>query len=78
MPEHSKTLVRLSILEFAEKKAREERDSGPSVNNNKNTSKLTNRKNVKDNLTKKIKANDNIKNGKMYVVSESKAIKWQI
>lgn len=78
MPEHSKTLVRLSILEFAEKKAWEERDSGPSVNNNNNTSKLTNRKNVKDNPTKKIKANDNIKNGKMYVVSESKAIKWQI
>ena len=68
----------LSILKFAKKnKVWEERDSSQSVNDNKETSKLTNRSKVKDNPAKTVEADDNVKTAGMYASSNSKVIEWQ-
>ena len=67
----------LSILQIAKKKAWKESDSAQSVNDNKETSKLTNRNNVSENPTKKVETIDNIKTAQTYARSKSKAIKWE-
>ena len=76
MSKRSKFIEELSILEFIKKKAREESDSGQSVNNNKETFKLMNRNNIKDNLAKRVNVNDSIRNARTYAGSESEVVKW--
>lgn len=77
MSERSKSSEELSVLEFVKKKARKESNYGQSVNLNKETFKLTNRNNVKENSRKKAKVDDNIKNARTYASSKSKVVKWQ-
>ena len=67
----SKPSEGLSTLQFVKKKALEESDPCWSANNNNETSKLTNRSNVKDNLTKKVITDDNIKSAITYAPSET-------